>query len=205
MAGRWQVGIDIGGTFTDVVAVRPDGGPPVTAKVHTRPDDLVASLQAGLRAVGLGWEEVDDLVHGTTAVTNAIVEGHLAQVAFVTTEGFADMLAIGRQNRRELYRLDVLPKPVPQVPAERCFEVRERLAADGTVLVECEPDAVAALARRVRDSGAEAVAVSLLHAYANPAHELALDAALRAVTPYVALSHRVNAEAREYERGSTTA
>jgi N-methylhydantoinase A len=204
MAGRWQVGIDIGGTFTDVVAVRPGGGLPVTAKVHTRPDDLVASLRAGLRAVGLEWEEVDDLVHGTTAVTNAIVEGRLAQVAFVTTEGFADVLAIGRQNRRELYRLDVLPKLLPQVPAERCFEVGERLAADGTVLAEPTPDAVAALARRVRDSGVEAVAVSLLHAYANPVHEQALGTALRAVTPYVALSYRVNPEAREYERGSTT-
>jgi N-methylhydantoinase A len=204
MAGRWQVGIDIGGTFTDVVALRPGGGPPITAKVHTRPDDLVASLRAGLRAVGLEWEEVDDLVHGTTAVTNAIVEGRLARVAFVTTQGFADVLAIGRQNRRELYRLDVLPKPAPQVPAEHCFEIRERLAADGTVLTELTPDAAAALAHRVRESGVEAIAVSLLHAYVNPAHEQALAAALRGAAPYVALSHRVNPEAREYERGSTT-
>mgnify|MGYP001051288823 CR=1 FL=1 len=126
-SSRWKVGIDIGGTFTDVVAVRPDDGSVRSAKVPTRTDDRVAGLQAALAAIELDWADVADLVHGTTMVTNAIVEGNLAQVALVATEGFADTLAIGRQNRRHLYRLDLPPKIDPLVPAQRRFEVRERL------------------------------------------------------------------------------
>ncbi|MCH8037266.1 MAG: hydantoinase/oxoprolinase family protein, partial [Proteobacteria bacterium] len=96
----WQLGIDIGGTFTDVVAFRPGGGPVRMAKARSRPGDPLASVLAALEAVGIDWAEVADLVHGTTVVTNAIVEGRLAKVALVATAGFADTLAIGRQNRR---------------------------------------------------------------------------------------------------------
>jgi N-methylhydantoinase A len=209
----WRLGIDIGGTFTDVVAVRPGGGPGGgpdgdrlrIAKARSRPGDPLASLRAGLEAVGIDWAEAADLVHGTTVVTNAIVEGRLAKVALVATEGFADTLAIGRQNRAHLYRLDLPPKPEPQVPADLRFAIAERLDHDGTVLAELTDDAIEALAGRIAASGAEAVAVALLHAYANPAHEERLGARLAETVPYVALSHRVNPEAREFERTSTTA
>ena len=205
MSGGWRVGVDVGGTFTDVVAVDRGRRDTRVAKVPSRPDDRVAGLRAALHAVGLDWSDVDDLVHGTTLVTNAIVEDDLAPVALIATRGFSDTLAIGRQSRRHLYRLDLPPKLAPQVPSEHRFEVAERLDHEGRVLEPMEPRSVDEAVRRVEESGATAVAVSLLHAYANPAHEEALGDRLRERFPFVALSNRVNPEAREYERTATTA
>ena len=204
MPNGWQVGLDVGGTFTDVIAVSRAHGEVRVAKVPSRTDDRIAGLVAALSAVDLAWSDVDDLIHGTTIVTNAIVQGRHARVALIATCGFSDTLAIGRQNRRHLYRLDLPPKLTPQVPAARRFEVTERLDHDGRVLVELDPASVEDAVGRVEASGAEAVAVSLLHSYANPAHEEALGARLRARFPFVALSHRINPEAREYERTATT-
>ena len=205
MPEGWQVGIDVGGTFTDVIAHHRARGEVRAAKVPSRTDDRIAGLVAALQAVDLEWSDVEDLIHGTTIVTNAIIQGEHADVALIATRGFGDTLAIGRQNRRHLYRLDLPPKLAPQVPAERRFEVSERLDHDGRVMTALDPASVEDAVARVEASRAEAVAVSLLHAYANPAHEEALGARLRAKFPYVALSHRVNPEAREYERTATTA
>ena len=205
MPNGWQVGIDVGGTFTDVIAVHRARGEVRAAKVPSRTDDRIAGLVSALGAVDLAWSDVDDLIHGTTIVTNAIIQGDHANVALIATRGFSDTLAIGRQNRRHLYRLDLPPKLTPQVPAERRFEVTERLDHDGRVLVALDPASVEDAIARVAASGVEAVAVSLLHSYANPAHEEALGERLRARVPYVALSHRINPEAREYERTATTA
>ncbi|MFP6745574.1 MAG: hydantoinase/oxoprolinase family protein, partial [Alphaproteobacteria bacterium] len=198
----WQVGVDIGGTFTDIVAVNPVDNSLRTAKVPTEAGELVASLDHALAAVDLTWASVADLMHGTTMATNAIIEGRLASVALVATEGFGDTLAIGRQNRRALYRLDQPPKLPPLVPEARRFEVRERMDSSGAVVVPLSTEAVDDVVRRVVASGAEAVAVSLLNAYANPAHEIQLGERLAAAAPHVTLSHRVNSEAREYERTS---
>jgi len=205
MNSSWQVGIDIGGTFTDVIAIQPSTGKLIEAKVRSHPDDPIAGLLAALEAVGVSWEQVADLMHGTTMVTNAIVEDRLAPVALIATEGFADTLAIGRQNRRYLYRLDLEPKIQPQVPEHLRFEVSERLDVRGGVLTPLTPEAIEESVRKVSDAGVEAVAVSLLHSYANDAHEEQLGERLRQVVPYVALSHRISPEAREYERTSTTA
>ena len=205
MPDGWQVGIDVGGTFTDVVAIHQAHRETRVAKVPSRTDDRVAGLLAALRAVDLDWSEVDDLIHGTTMVTNAIVENDLADVVLIATRGFSDTLAIGRQHRRHLYRLDLPPKPAPQVPAERRFEVTERLDHEGRVLDPLDPHSVDEVMRRIGENGAVGVAVSLLHAYANPAHEEALGERLRERFPFVALSNRVNPEAREYERTATTA
>jgi N-methylhydantoinase A len=205
MGSDWQVGIDIGGTFTDVVAFQPSTGKIAEAKVRSHPDDPIAGLLAALEAVGISWDRVADLMHGTTMVTNAIVEDRLAPVALIATEGFADTLAIGRQNRRHLYRLDLEPKIRPQVPGHLRFEVTERLDVHGNVLTPLTPEAIDEAVRKVADAGVEAVAVSLLHSYANGAHEQQLGERLRQGAPYVALSHRISPEAREYERTSTTA
>jgi N-methylhydantoinase A len=205
MNSTWQVGIDIGGTFTDVVAIQPSTGKLIEAKVRSHPDDPIAGLLAALEAVGVSWEQVADLMHGTTMVTNAIVEDRLAPVALIATEGFADTLAIGRQNRRYLYRLDLEPKIQPQVPEHLRFEVSERLDVRGGVLTPLTPEAIEQSVRKASAAGVEAVAVSLLHSYANDAHEEQLGERLREVVPYVALSHRISPEAREYERTSTTA
>ena len=201
----WRVGVDVGGTFTDVVAVHRMRPETRIAKVPSRSDDRVAGLLAALRAVDLAWPDVEDLIHGTTLVTNAIIEDDLAEVALIATRGFSDTLAIGRQNRLHLYRLDLAPKLDPQVPAALRFEVSERLDHEGRVLEAMDPDSVDEVIRRVEDSGAAAVAVSLLHSYANPDHEEALGERLRERFPFVALSNRVNPQAREYERTATTA
>ena len=205
MSGGWRVGVDVGGTFTDVVAVSRTRADTRVAKVPSRSDDRVAGLLSALRAVNLEWCDVDDLIHGTTLVTNAIIEDDFADVALIATRGFSDTLAIGRQNRRHLYRLDLPPKPDPQVPAALRFEVAERIDHEGRVLEAMDPDSVDDAVRRIERSGAGAVAVSLMHAYANPAHEEALGLRLRESFPFVALSNRVNPEAREYERTATTA
>ena len=205
MTGEWRVGVDIGGTFTDVVAYHTGTKEMRTAKVCSGAGDPVAGLlTAAFAAIGMTWDEIAELVHGTTIVTNAIVEERLSDVALVATEGFADTLAIGRQNRRHLYRLDLPPKAPPQVPEERRLEVPERLNANGTVIEDLTDEAIEEVVQQVAASGVEAVAVSLLHAYANPAHEERLGERLREAVPHVALSHRVNPEAREYERTATT-
>ena len=205
MPNGWEVGIDVGGTFTDVVAVRRACGEARAAKVATRPGNRVEGLLAALEAVGLDWSDVDDLIHGTTLITNAIIEDDLAKVALVATRGFRDTLEIGRQNRRHLYRLDLPPKVPPQVPSELRFEVSERIDHEGRVLEALDLRSVDEAVRKIRESGAGAVAVSLLHSYADPSHEEALGERLRERIGFVALSSRVNPEVREYERTATTA
>lgn len=205
MNGGWRVGIDIGGTFTDVVAVGPDGRTTRTAKVDTRTDDRVLGLLAALEAVELGWDDVGDLVHGTTMVTNAIIEDRMADAVLVATRGFSDTLAIGRQNRRHLYRLDLPPKLTPSIPAERRFEVDGRMDHAGAELEPMSDAAITRVAEQIAGSGVQSVAVSLLHSYANGAHERRLADALKDRVPFVAMSHVVNPEAREYERTATTA
>ena len=205
MPNGWEVGIDVGGTFTDVVAVNRACGEARAAKVATRPGDRAAGLLAALRAVSLDWSDVDDLVHGTTLITNAIIEDDLAKVALVATRGFRDTLEIGRQNRRHLYRLDLPPKVPPQVPSELRFEVSERMDHEGRVLEALDLRSIDEVVRKVGESGADAVAVSLLHSYSDPSHEEVLGERLRERIPFVALSSRVNPEVREYERTATTA
>ncbi|NOX74483.1 MAG: hydantoinase/oxoprolinase family protein, partial [Alphaproteobacteria bacterium] len=205
MSPQWQVGIDIGGTFTDVIARQPLTGEVRAAKVTTRIDDRVKGLVLALKAVSLGWNQVADLILGTTMVTNAIVEDDLADVALITTEGFGDTLAIGRQNRKHLYRLDLPSKTPSQIPPELRFEVHERLDHDGNVLTPLDVGSITDILAKIKASGVKSVAVSLLHSYANPAHESALGQILKADFPYVALSHQINPEAREFERTATTA
>ena len=197
-----RVGIDVGGTFTDLVAVDPVTGAVRSRKVLTTPEAPARGVLAGLQALA---PDAGSIAHGTTIVTNAIVEGRQARTALVTTRGFRDVLEIARQSRRELYRLDVLPRPAPLVPRHLRFEVAERVLADGRVQVPLAEAELPALAAALRETGVEAVAVCLLHAYAYPAHEARLRAALEGQVPFVSVSHEINAEFREYERSVTTA
>ncbi len=205
MTGDWDVGTDIGGTFTDIVAVHAATGETRTAKVPSRPDAPVDAMLEALGAVGLAGGELRRFVHGTTRITNAIVQDRLPPVALVATAGFGDVLAIGRYRRQELYRLDTPPKAPPLVPAERCFDLRERLDHTGAVRLPLTAAELDRMAEWVAAAGVQSVAVCLLHSYANPAHELLVGERLRGVVPHVSLSHQVNGEAREYERASSTA
>ena len=200
----WQVGIDIGGTFTDLVALLPSTGEVRSIKVPTQRNDPVASIQAALAAAGLAPEEVDDLVHGTTLVTNAIVEDRVEPVALVATLGFEDVLDIGRGGRQHLYRLDLPPRRASQVPPERRIGLAERVDHTGVAVLAPDGAAIADAVARVKATGVESAAVSLMHAYANPAHERAVGEALAASLPFVSLSHEVNPETREFERTATT-
>lgn len=197
---EWHVGIDIGGTFTDIVAIHTGDRALRSAKVPSRAKDPVASILAAIAAISLQPRDIAELVHGTTRVTNAIVEGKLEPVVLIGTEGFEDIIEIGRQSRRDLYRLEVRPKPEPLVPRERRIPLAERMLHDGTVLKPLSAATIEAASARALASGASSVAIVLLHSYANPSHELALGQALRGKVPFLSLSHAVNPEAREYER-----
>ncbi|HXG03690.1 MAG TPA: hydantoinase/oxoprolinase family protein, partial [Candidatus Binatia bacterium] len=200
---RSNVGVDVGGTFTDLVAREP-GGRLRACKVPTTPDHPARGVLDGL-AVLLGAAGTPaSLAHGTTVVTNAIVEHRGARVGLVTTRGFRDVLEIARQQRLHLYDLRQPPKPPPLVERRLRLEVTERVGPDGTVLVPLALDEVPRIVATLRAEGVESVAVCLLHAYANPAHERALAAALAAHFEHVSVSSEINAEFREYERTSTT-
>jgi N-methylhydantoinase A len=201
-AGRIAVGVDVGGTFTDLIVQPLAGGPPRMRKVLSTRDPSQA-LRVGLRDLGT-TDDVACLTYGTTVVTNALVEDRGASVALITTRGFRDVLEIGRQQRDHLYRLDVPGRTPPAVPRALRFEVTERIDHRGRVLEPLREEEVAGLADALRGAGVEAVAVSLLHAYANPAHERRIGALLAPHVPHVCLSSDVNPEFREYERTHTT-
>jgi N-methylhydantoinase A len=199
-----RVGVDSGGTFTDVVAVDAAG----VVRAHKLPSNRTAPWEpvlAGARHVATG--AIDELSHSTTVATNALLERSGGPVALVTTAGFEDVLEIGRQARPKLYALHPVVAP-PLVDAPLRFGVDERLAADGSVLRAPSAEALAELVARVgaavRDSGVRAIAVCLLHAYATDAHERAVAAALAPLGVPLSLSSAVLPLPREYERTSTT-
>ncbi|HEY3063369.1 MAG TPA: hydantoinase/oxoprolinase family protein [Chloroflexota bacterium] len=209
MPGRFRVGVDIGGTFTDLILVDDQTGELTVGKVLTTPADpsqAVADVLAD--ALGRGHapaEELQNVIHGTTLVTNAIIERKGAQTALLTTKGFRDAYEIAREHRYDLYDL-FLEMPKPLVPRYLRLEVDERVYADGTVARSPDPDKVAKLAAELRDKGVEAVAICFLHSYANPAHEQLVGAIVGEIAPRVrvSLSSDVVPEIREYERTSTT-
>jgi N-methylhydantoinase A/oxoprolinase/acetone carboxylase beta subunit len=195
-----RVGVDTGGTFTDLVRFGPDGVS--VHKVRSTPDDPSRAIVegiAGVAATGTGL----DVVHGSTVATNAVLERTGARVALVATAGFEDVVRIGRQTRRALYDL-MQEDRRPLVDAALTIGVRERLTADGRPLIPLDDDEIARVVAHVRASDATAAAVCLLHAYRNPAHEERLAAALEAAGLAVSASSRVLREYREYERWSTT-
>jgi N-methylhydantoinase A len=200
------LGVDVGGTFTDAVLALD--GRLITAKAPTTPNDqsegVMAALERALERAGARADQVAEFAHGMTVATNALLEGRGARTAFVATEGFEDLVALGRQDRPELYRL-CASRPEPLAPSERRFGVPERMTPDGP-LRRLEPEAAAAVARRVAESGAEAVAVVLLHAYRHAEHERQLAAAFARALPdvHVSLSHEVVGTFREFERAAST-
>ena len=200
----WEIGTDIGGTFTDIIAIRRDTAEVRIAKVPSRPLAPVQAMLEAIEAVGLQKSEVKRFIHGTTRITNAIVEERLPKVALIATRGFENVLDISRYRRRDLYRLDVAPKPKAIVPRELCFALDERLDHEGHVLAPLSEAEIDRLTVWLKAANVQSVAVSLLHAYANPVHEQMLGERLKEFVPHVSLSHEINPEAREYERTSST-
>ena len=198
-----RLGVDVGGTFTDLVALVD--GRLVTAKVPSTPSNQADGVVRALEEVAqLAAGTVASFAHGSTVATNALLERRGARMALVTTEGFRDVLEIGRQNRPALYDL-ARDRPPPLVPRELRFTVRERMGPDG-VLVPLDDGSVGAVVDACREAGVEAVAVCLLFGFLHPEHERRVGEALRQALPgvQVSLSSEVLPEFREYERCSTT-
>ena len=201
------VGIDVGGTFTDLTAVDEASGRVVVTKVPSQPRHEAAAVLAGLGVLGIASADVRRSVHGTTVGTNAVLERRGARVALLTTAGFRDLIEIGRTKRNiPALFVPTFVRPKPVVDRQRRFEVVERLEADGAVLTPLDMGSVDRALEAALGTGAEAVAVCLLHAYLNPAHERAVADAAKGKRPGlpVSCSADVVAEYREFERFSTT-
>jgi N-methylhydantoinase A len=208
---RCAIALDIGGTFTDVILLDTRSGHLTITKTPTTPDDPSQGFLTGVRrALALAAaspEDLEQVLHGTTIATNAILEGKGAATGLLTTAGFRYVLEIGRHDIPRHANMFAWQKPPRPVPPELIFEIPERLAVDGKELAPVDGDAVRAAARRLREAGVDSVAVCFLHSYANPDHERRARAMLLAEHPAcaVSLSSEVLAVFREYERTMATA
>jgi N-methylhydantoinase A len=193
-----RIAIDTGGTFTDCVYLK-DGAPAVL-KLPSTPDDPARSVLEAIRQIAA--EASVEVRHGTTIGTNALLERKGARVAFVTTAGFEDTIAIGRQARQHLYDWMATPAPCI-VPKELRFGVRERVSAEGEILSSPSDEEIVRLRRKIQASNAESIAISLLFSFANIEHEKKIAAQLRALGLPISISHQILPEFREYERAAT--
>ena len=205
----YRVGIDIGGTFTDIVLLDQEGVV-LIKKVSSTPDDYGRAISNGIKNMlqenYIDSGQIEEVVHATTVATNAVLEKKGAKTALITTEGFRDVLEFRRIRVPELYNLDYV-KPKPLVPRQLRLEVRERIGSRGEIRIALDEQSVRDAAQRFIDDDVEAIAVCLLHSYANPTHERRVKEILEEVLPpeiFVCYSFAVLPEIREYERTSTT-
>ena len=204
----YRLGVDVGGTFTDLVLLTGDGCL-VTRKVLSTSGNYAEAIFTGiadvLQEAGIAGGDVKELIHGTTVATNAIIERRGARTGLVTTEGFRDLLEIGRLRLMRLYDMDQ-ERPAPLVRRRWRFEVAERLDHRGEVIHPLDQDSLVRVIAGIAAENLETVAVCLIHAYANPKHEQAVAASIRERLPklYLTLSSEVLPEIREFERTSTT-
>jgi N-methylhydantoinase A len=209
VGGRYRIGVDIGGTFTDFVMLDTELGTLRNEKLLTTPDDPSRAVLDGvgrlLAAAGIGSDQIAQVIHGTTLVANALIERKGVRTALVTTRGFRDVLQVGLEWRYDTYDLS-LELPPPLARRDHCFEVDERLDANGSVVEALDEDSVRAVGERLREERIEAVGICLLHAFRNPSHEQRVEAILREVCPglVTCTSSDVVPEIGEYERMSTT-
>ncbi len=203
---RRVAGIDVGGTFTDLLlyeAVAGEAGTVRLAKIPTTAGNQAHGVIAAIEATGVLPADLDLIIHGTTATTNAVLERKLARVGLITTMGFRDTLELGRRTRPKPYGLFGTFEPL--IPRELRIEIPERMDARGQVVTALEEGAVREAAQRLIADGCEALVIHFLHAYANPSHELRAGEIARDIWPngYITLGHALLSEYREYERGTT--
>ena len=204
-----RLAIDIGGTFTDTVLMDADHAVLATTKTPTTPDQPALGALDGARRVldtaGAAWSQISGFVHGTTLATNALIERRGARVASITNEGFRDILEIAYERRYSQYAIN-LEKPDLIVPRAHAFTIRGRMDVDGAERTPLDEGQIPALISDLENAQIEAVAICLLHAYANPAHERRLGALLQEALPglVISFSHEVSPEAREFDRLCTT-
>ena len=203
---RFLVGVDVGGTFTDLIAYDPGSARLLSAKVPSLPGEQWRGVLDALADLGIAPQAITGFVHGTTIATNALLERKGARTALVTTEGFRDVIEMGKGRRLTGGLFDAAwQRPPPLVPRDRRLEIAERVAADGAVLAPVDAGDVDALAARLRALGVEAVAVAFLNAYVNDVNERACAKGLASALPGVAVSHSaaLAPERGEFERTST--
>ena len=201
---RVMAGIDVGGTFTDLLLVDRDGDVRMVKTLST-PDNQAFGVLKALDETGVALADLDAIIHGTTTTTNAVLERKLAPTGMITTRGFRDVIEVGRRTRPQPYGM--FGKFQPVIPRDRRLEVAERMDAQGNVVVPLDEDGVREAARRLLERGCESLVVHFLHAYANPDHERRAVAIVREVWPndYITAGHELLSEYREYERGVTAA
>jgi len=197
------VGIDTGGTFTDIVVLEdgPEGGSLRQCKVLSDPQDPSRPIVEGLKKLGLANRDLQ-IIHGTTVGTNAVLENKGARVAYVTSKGFADVLSLGRQEREHVYQLRQ-PEIQPPVPSSLCLEVPTRIVADASLLNDASDEELAELKTRLESLDVEAVAINLLFSFLQPQTEQRIAKTL-GNRWFVSCSSTVMPEVREYERGIAT-
>jgi N-methylhydantoinase A len=198
-------GVDVGGTFTDLVILDPASGAVRLAKVPTTLPNQAGGVLAAFEAAGADLSGIDLIVHGTTTTTNAVLERQLARTGMITTQGFRDVLELGRRTRPQAYGMQ--GRFVPVIPRDLRLEVPERMDARGQVLTPLDDHAVTAAVQRLLAAGCESLVIHFLHAYANPAHELRAREVAARLWPnaHITLGHALLSESREYERGVTAA
>jgi N-methylhydantoinase A len=201
----YLIGVDVGGTFTDLVLLDEETGAVGVAKVPTTPDDLARGFLHALEVAGCAPDRLAIVIHGTTIGTNALLERKGALCGLITTQGFRDSLELGRRTRPQPYGLTGSFEPL--ISREHRLEVAERIDAEGNVLVPLDEADVRQAATSLREAGVEALVIHFLHSYANPSHERQAKAAAQSVWPndYVTAGSEILAEFREFERGSTAA
>jgi len=198
-------GIDVGGTFTDLLQLDQATGAVRIAKVPSTPDNQAFGVMNALAAAECDLAALDLIVHGTTTTTNAVLERKLSRTGLITTQGFRDVLELGRRTRPQAYGMT--GQFTPLIPRDLRLEVPERTDAAGQVVTPLNETALRAAARTLLDAGCEAVVVHFLHSYANPAHEQRAGAVLAEIWPnsHITLGHAILQESREFERGVTAA
>ena len=208
MAEIWRLGVDIGGTFTDLVLESSNGvqaSTKVLTTYDTPEDAIITGLQAVCKQVTIEPDKISQIIHGTTLATNALIERHGAKTALITTQGFRDVIEMRTESRFEQYDLN-LTLPAPLLTRDHRYVVNERMDANGKILIPLQKAEIDALAERLVQFGYDSIAVGLLHSYANDSHEKMIGRALADRLPdvMISLSSEVSPQMREYERFNTT-
>ena len=198
-------GVDVGGTFTDLMILDPETGGMLMAKVPTTLPNQADGVLAAFDAAGVDLADLDLIVHGTTTTTNAVLTRNLCRTGLITTMGFRDVLELGRRTRPQAYGMTGQFRPV--IPRDLRLEVPERMDALGRIVTHLDEAALRVALHQLIDAGCESLVIHFLHAYANPAHELRAAEIARDIwpTPYITMGHALLSESREYERGVTAA
>ncbi|MGC1440603.1 MAG: hydantoinase/oxoprolinase family protein, partial [Burkholderiaceae bacterium] len=199
------VGVDVGGTFTDLVQFDQKTGQVVLAKVPSTTDNQAFGVLHALEQTGSELQALDLIIHGTTTTTNAVLERKLSRCGMITTAGFRDILELGRRTRPQAYGMTGVFNPI--IPRDLRLEVAQRTDHAGEVVTPLDEAGVSAAARLLLELGCESVVIHFLHAYSNPAHERRAAELVREIWPndYVSMGHELLSESREFERGVTAA